>query len=684
MNEEIHQGKSYPLGATAYDNGINFSVFSRNAEYVELLLFKNVNDGKPSKVYKLDPKLHRTFYYWHVFIEGIKPGQIYAYRIFSSSTIEKWNQFDAQNILTDPYAKAIVIPEMFSRLAATEPGDNCTQAMKGVVTSSDSYDWEGDEPLNISYSESVIYELHVKGFTYHESSGVTPEKLGTYAGLIEKIPYLQQLGITAVELMPVYQFDEQDGPDSLTNYWGYSPINFFSVHNGYGYEKDPLKLIIEFKDMVKAFHKAGIEVILDVVFNHTAEAGYNGPVYNLKGFGNDSYYLLKSKGEYRDYTGCGNTLNANHSIVRRMIRHSLRYWAEEMHIDGFRFDLASVLSRDEYGKPLKNPPVLWEIESVPSLAHVKLIAEAWDAGGLYQVGSFIGEKWSEWNGHYRDDIRKFVKGEKGIVKKLASRILGSPDIYPDPDREPNRSINFITCHDGFTMNDLVSYNDKHNEANNEQNRDGSSFNDSWNCGIEGPSDNPKIDALRLRQIKNFFTVLFISQGTPMVLMGDEIRRSQSGNNNAYCQDNDISWMDWNLLVPNSDIHAFVKSLISFRKDKEIFKLEKILSTKEVVGDPHLIWHGTKPYSGDWNSYSRSLAFSLTYPEYDEYLYVIMNSYWKGLSFELPKLKNSKKWHPFIDTSMLYPNDFKDPEKSQGLKRNIYKAAPKSVVVFWGK
>jgi glycogen operon protein len=524
----------------------------------------------------------------------------------------------------------------------------------------------------------------VKGFTQHESSGVTPEKRGTYAGLIEKIPYLQQLGITAVELMPVYQFDDQDAPEGLTNYWGYSPINFFSIHNGYGYEKNPLKLIHEFKDMVKAFHQSGIEVILDVVFNHTAEAGSKGPVYNLKGFGNDSYYLLRSNGEYRDYTGCGNTLNANHSIVRRMIRHSLRYWAEEMHIDGFRFDLASVLSRDEYGIPLKNPPVLWEIESVPSLAHVKLIAEAWDAGGLYQVGSFIGEKWAEWNGHYRDDVRKFVKGEKGIVKKLASRILGSPDIYPDPDREPNRSINFITCHDGFTMNDLVSYDKKHNSANNEGDRDGSDFNDSWNCGIEGPTDNTEIESLRLQQIKNFFTILFISQGTPMILMGDELRRTQNGNNNAYCQDNKTSWIDWALLSPNHELQTFVKQLIAFVKNKEIFKLEKILTTKEVVSGPHLIWHGTKPYHADWNDYSRSLAFSLAYPEYKEYLYVIMNSYWKGLTFELSKLKNEAGWHPVIDTSRSFPDDFMPLENSKPLKENLYKAASRSMVVFWGK
>ena len=684
MSIEVFPGKSYPLGATPNEDGVNFCVFSRNAEYLELLLFDQVNDAEPSHTIRLDPRQNKTFYYWHVFIKDIRPGQLYAYRVYASSDIDTWDIFDAQKLLTDPYARAIVTPEKFSRQAATDPGDHNGQAMKSVVTSLGDYDWEGDEPLTLPYSESVIYELHVKGFTQHESSGITPEKRGTYAGLIEKIPYLQQLGITAVELMPVFQFDRQDGPDGLPNYWGYSPINFFSVHNGYGFEKDPQKLIHEFKDMVKAFHKSGIEVILDVVFNHTAEGGADGPVYNLKGFGNDSYYMLNKKGEYHDYTGCGNTLNANHSIVRRMIRHSLRYWAEEMHIDGFRFDLASVLSRDEYGLPLKNPPVLWEIESVPSLAHCKLIAEAWDAGGLYQVGSFIGEKWAEWNGHYRDDVRKFVKGDKGIVKKLAARILGSPDIYPDPDREPYRSINFITCHDGFTMNDLVSYENKRNEANQEQNKDGSDFNDSWNCGVEGANENPEIDALHIKQIKNFFTILFISQGTPMISMGDEIRRTQLGNNNAYCQDNEISWMDWNKLVPNSDLHHFVKNLISFIKNKEFFKLEKILTTKEVVSGPHLIWHGTKPYQPDWNSYSRSLAFSLNFPEHNEFLYVIMNAYWKGLSFELPRLNNSKKWYPVIDTSRSYPDDFMDPEKANVPQKNLYKAEPRSVVVFWGK
>jgi glycogen operon protein len=557
--------------------------------------------------------------------------------------------------------------------------------MKSVVIPRNSYDWEGDEQLNIPYSTSVIYEMHVKGFTQHPSSGISPEKRGTYAGLIEKIPYLQDLGITAVELMPVYQFDEQDAAAGLSNYWGYTPINFFAPHNGYGYEKDPILLVNEFKDMVKAFHRAGIEVILDVVFNHTAEGGVDGPTYNLKGLGNQSYYLLNhNKSEFLDYTGCGNTLNGNHSIVRRMIMDSLRYWSSEMHVDGFRFDLASVLSRDESGEPLKNPPILWEIESDPVLANCKIIAEAWDAAGLYQVGSFIGEKWSEWNGQYRDDIRKFVKGDKGQVKKLASRILGSPDIYPDPEREPNRSISFVTCHDGFTMNDLVSFNEKHNEANLEGNRDGANYNDSWNCGVEGPANQDSIELLRAQQIKNFFSLMFFSQGTPMILMGDEIRRTQSGNNNAYCQNNELSWFDWGLVEKNKEILDFVKNLINFAQKLELFKLEKILSTRDMISGPHLIWHGTKPNQPDWNFYSRSLAYSISYPKYKEYIYIVLNSYWDGLVFSLPPLSNGLRWHRMIDTCQDNPHDFIPLDESKPLRHNIYKVAGRSVVVFIGR
>jgi len=683
MAHKILPGTSYPLGATIYKEGINFSVFSKNAEYLELLLFEDANDSEPSEIIRLNPKTNRTFYYWHVLVEGLKAGQLYGYKVYQSQDSQNGKNADPHKLLTDPYAKAIVSPDTFNRKAAMSAGNNNGQALKSAVVSSEEYNWEGDEPLNIPYSDSIIYELHVKGFTYHESSGVTPEKRGTYAGLVEKIPYLKELGVTAVELMPVYQFDEQDAQHGLPNYWGYTPINFFAIHNGYGFEKDPIKLVSEFKDMVKAFHKAGIEIILDVVFNHTAEAGPDGPIYNFKGFGNNTYYLLKKNGEYRDYTGCGNTLNANHSIVRRMIMDSLKYWADEMHVDGFRFDLASVLSRDEYGKPLKNPPILWEIESEPGLAHCKIIAEAWDAGGLYQVGSFIGEKWAEWNGYYRDDGRRFIKGNEGIVKNLASRILGSPDIYPDPEREPNRSIHFITCHDGFTMNDLVSYDQKYNEANNEGNQDGSNFNDSWNCGIEGPTNDPAIENLRQQQIKNFFTLLFVSQGTPMILMGDEVRRTQNGNNNAYCQDNEISWFDWGLVDKNKELLEFVKSLISYTSKKELFKLEKILTTREVVQGAHLRWHGTDTQHPDWSDFSRSLAFSLSYPKHNEYIYVILNSYWDSLTFELPKLQNGYHWQKIIDTADTKASNIIGKAGNKPLRYNIYKSAARSIVVLEG-
>ncbi len=685
MTYDFLPGKTFPLGASVQSNGVNFSVFSKNATSVELLLFDHADDTSPSDIITLDPRIHRTFYYWHVLVLGLEPGQLYAFRVHGPYDPVKGYRHNAEKVLIDPYAKAVITPAGFSRKAAIGPGDNCAQALKCAVIPSNDYDWEGDEPLNIPFSTSVIYELHVKGFTRHPSSGVTAEKRGTYAGLIEKIPYLQQMGVTAVELMPVHQFDEQDAPDGLTNYWGYTPIGFFAPHNGYGYAREPLALVREFRDMVKAFHRAGIEVILDVVFNHTAEGGADGPTYSFKGFENKAYYLLNhGRSEYLDYTGCGNTLNANHSIVRRMIMDSLRYWASEMHVDGFRFDLASVLSRDENGEPLKNPPILWEIESDPVLANCKIIAEAWDASGLYQVGSFIGDKWAEWNGHYRDDIRRFVKGDKGLVRKIASRILGSPDIYPDPDREPNRSIHFITCHDGFTMNDLVSFHDKRNETNREANRDGSNANDSWNCGVEGPSDDPETEALRIRQIKNFFTILFFSQGTPMILMGDEVRRTQGGNNNAYCQDNEVSWFDWDLLVKNHDLQVFVKGLIGFTQGMEVFCLEKILTMKESISGPHLIWHGTSPYKPDWNNYSRSLAFSLSFPEKNEYLYVILNAYWDGLAFSLPALTNGLRWHRIIDTNLRYPNDFTQPMASRPLKRNIYKMASRSMTVFMGR
>jgi glycogen operon protein len=396
--------------------------------------------------------------------------------------------------------------------------------MKSVVVDPGRYDWEGDLPLKRRFTETVIYELHVRGFTRHPSSGVPSTKSGTYAGLIDKIPYLKDLGVTAVEILPIFQFDPQDAPQGRVNYWGYQPVSFFAPHHAYSSRKEPLGVIDEFRDMVKALHRAGIEVILDVVFNHTTEGGHNGPTLCYRGLANDFYYILeKDKSRYADYTGCGNTLNANQPIVRRLIQDSLRYWVTQMHIDGFRFDLASILSRDEAGHPLPNPPVLWDIESDPLLAGTKLIAEAWDAAGLYQVGSFVGDTWQEWNGRFRDDVRRFLKGDNGSVSRVATRLLGSPDIYAHKEREAEQSVNFVTCHDGFTLNDLISYDHKHNEANGENNRDGSEDNLSWNCGAEGPTDDAAIEALRNRQVKNFFALELLAAGTPMLLMGDEVR-----------------------------------------------------------------------------------------------------------------------------------------------------------------
>ncbi|MGC2204042.1 MAG: isoamylase, partial [Stellaceae bacterium] len=529
----VHTGRSFPLGATVLREGVNFSVFSRQASRVDLLLFDDAAATHPARVIELDPRTHRTYHYWHVFVPGIGPGQVYAYRADGPFDPGRGLRFDPAKALLDPYGRAVVVPDGYSRRTTSRYGQNNAIAMKSVVVDLDVYDWEGDAPLRRPFATTVIYEMHVAGFTRHPSSGVAPERRGTYAGMIEKIPYLQDLGITAVELLPVFQFDRQDCPPGSVNYWGYSPVSFFAPHAGYSSRKDPLGPIDEFRDLVKALHRAGIEVILDVVYNHTAEGNAEGPTLCFRGLANEIYYILdEDPAQYANYSGTGNTLNANQSIVRRMILDSARYWVTHMHVDGFRFDLASILSRDETGRPLENPPVLWDIDSDPVLAGIKQIAEAWDAAGLYQVGSFFGDNWKEWNGRFRDDVRRFVKSDSGTVRWLAQRALGSPDIFGHQEREPEQSINFVTCHDGFTLNDLVSYNDKHNEANGEGNRDGPGTNLSWNCGVEGPTEDTAVEQLRRRQAKNFIVILLTSIGTPMLQMGDEMRRTQQGNSNA--------------------------------------------------------------------------------------------------------------------------------------------------------
>jgi len=526
--------------------------------------------------------------------------------------------------------------------------------------------------------------MHVRGFTCHPSSGVAEEKLGTYAGIIEKIPYLQRLGITAVELLPVFQFDPQDCPSGLVNYWGYAPVSFFAPHQAYSSRREGSGPVNEFRDMVKALHRAGIEIILDVVFNHTAEGDHSGPTLSFKGVDNSTYYILEQdRSRYANYSGTGNTLNANHSIVRRTILDSLRYWVREMHVDGFRFDLASILARDSSGHPLANPPVLWDIESDPALAGTKIIAEAWDAAGLYQVGSFIGDSWREWNGKFRDDVRSFFRSEHGSVRRVADRIVGSPEIYGNKEREAEQSINFVTCHDGFTLNDLVSYDRKHNEENREDNRDGANDNRSWNCGAEGPTDDPLIEKLRNRQVKNFLTVTLLSLGMPMILMGDEVRRTQRGNNNMYCHDNEINWLDWELLDKHVDIFRFVRLLIQRRLLRDTSPERERKSLNQLIRQAHKAWHGVKPNQPDWSDNSHSLAFSVEIAKERLLFYLILNAYWESLDFELPSIEHGfrEPWRRWIDTTLDSPEDIVEWQTASPVLGKTYRAGPRSIVAL---
>jgi glycogen operon protein len=672
------RGRSAPLGATAFEGGVNFTLFSRNCAGVTLLLFDRVDDARPSRTISLDPRVNSTYHYWHVFVPGLGPGQLYGYRVSGPGEL----RFNPQKLLFDPYGRAIALPSGYSRQAAIEPGDNAGVAMKSVVADPRSYDWEGDEPLKRPFSQTVIYEIHVAGFTRHPNSGVASDKRGTYAGLVEKIPYLQQLGITAVELMPVFQFDPQDAPAGFTNYWGYSPLSFFAPHGAYSSRKDPLGSLDEFRDMVKALHRASIEVILDVVFNHTGEGDRWGPTLCYRGLADNVYYMHdRNYATYADYSGCGNTFNANNPIVRRLIIDSLRHWVREMHVDGFRFDLASILSRDERGTPLENPPLIWDIGTDPVLAGIKLIAEAWDAAGLYQVGNFAGDSWKEWNGRFRDDVRSFLRGDCGTVSRFASRLMASPDIYGHQEREPELSINFITCHDGFTLNDLVSYERKHNEANGEGNRDGSGDNLSWNCGHEGPSRDPAVEALRNRQVKNFLTVTLLALGTPMLLMGDEVRRTQGGNNNAYCQDNETGWFDWRLLEQHSDVHRFARLLISARLQRDIAAEDPELTLNQLLGRSKLEWHGVRLCRPDWGNDSHSIALAAWSLNRRFSFHFMFNAWREPLSFELPAASSvpGSRWYRWVDTFLPSPDDIMPLDEAPAVDTKIYEVQSHSLV-----
>ncbi len=691
---ETTRGRAHPLGAVPDENGVSFTIFSRNATGVELLLFDEHDDPEPVQSINLDPRSNKTFHFWHVYVKGLKPGAHYAYRVDGPSdegAIRAGHRFNRNKVLLDPYTLGNTNP-LWERGSACGPNDNLMTSMRSVVVDTKGYDWEGDQPLNYPMSETVIYEMHVRGFTRSPSSGA--KNPGTFAAVIEKIPYLKELGVTSVELLPVFEFDEKevqrihDGKP-LVNYWGYSTLSFFAPQSWYCVSPETGNHINEFRDMVKALHKAGIEVILDVVFNHTNEGNHLGPTINFKGFDNSVYYHLvdQDRQYYMDYSGCGNTVNCNHPIAEKFIVECLEFWVREMHVDGFRFDEGSILSRGEDGAPMENPPVVWQIELSETLADTKIIAEAWDAAGLYQIGYFPGYRWAEWNGKYRDTMRRFIKGDAGLIADVADRLAGSAGIYQHSGHLPINSVNFITCHDGFTLNDLVSYNEKHNEANGEGNNDGADDNYSWNCGAEGPAD-AETEAFRTRQCKNFMAILMLSQGGHMITAGDEVQRTQRGNNNGYCQDSDIAWFDWALVAKNQDMFRFTKEMIAFRKRHPVLLRSRFFEGQNgpinARGLLDIAWHGCKLDQPGWDDpNSCSLSCTLGGFEGDADIHIILNMDAQNLDFELPIIEN-RRWHRAIDTSLPSPDDFAGVGSSVEIATPSYCANGRSIVVLISK
>jgi len=647
-----------PYGAICHDDGVQFVVVSRSAEAMRVLTYDRVTDREPSEVIDFDPSLNRWGDIWSVFVPGMGPGQLYHFQADGPFAPEQGHRFNPNARLIDPYATALAGHFLPS-------DDGIVRPPKCVVVDHE-FDWQGDRHLRRDLSETIIYELHVRGFTQSNSSGV--RQPGTYLGLIDKIPYLQSLGVTAVELMPVHEFlicDSLGRKVARPNYWGYDPIAFFSPHRGYAAGDEPGCQVREFKEMVRALHQAGIEVILDVVFNHTAEGNHEGPTFSFKGLENRVYYMLNPDGTYKNYSGCGNTLNGNHPIVRELIFHCLRHWVHNYHVDGFRFDLASILSRDREGHLVPNPPVVESISEDPLLADTKIIAEAWDAAGAYQVGTFGQLRWAEWNGRYRDDVRRFWRCDPGLTGAMATRLAGSSDLYQPGGRRPYHSINFITSHDGFTLNDLVSYNEKHNEDNGEDNRDGENNNLSYNYGVEGPTRVRSIERTRTRQIKNFLATLLLSQGVPMLAAGDECRRTQRGNNNAYCQDNAISWFDWSLPKRYEGLRRFCQTLIEFRRAEPTIRQTSFLSGQphRPGGLPDASWFGPDGGPVDWDRNEPSLVClfaavprkqNVTRPNH--HVLLLCHAGIEPREFVLPPVARRIGWRTFIDTAADPPHD----------------------------
>ncbi len=650
-------GHPLPLGAYLTGRGIQFSIFSRHAEGMTLLLFDGPEDTLPSETLALDPGQNRSGDVWHIHVHGLKTGQLYLYQAEGPFEPEKGHRFSPGSYLLDPYAKA---------LTHNRPWKEWKQElMPKCVVVNDFFDWQGDKPLNYPLQDCIIYETHLAGLSRHPSANSSDP--GTFRAVIDRIPYFKELGITSLEFLPIQEFNPfeliQRSPESgelLTNYWGYSTVSFFAPAAFYSSSGFRGEQVTEFKEMVRELHKAGIEVILDIVFNHTAEGNEQGPTFSFRGLDNSIYYILdESRKYYMNYTGCGNTMNCNHPILRSFIIDCIRYWVIDMHVDGFRFDLGSILGRDGTGKLLKNPPVIERLAEDPVIRNTKLIAEAWDAAGTYQVGSFPGGRWAEWNDRYRDELRRFWGGETGLISALAMRFSGSADLYMSNGRKPFHSINYITSHDGFTLNDLLSYERKHNEANGEDNRDGHNTSYSRNYGTEGPSDKPAVERLRSRMVKNHLATLLLSSGTPMLLGGDEFRRTQKGNNNAYCQDNEISWIDWSLAGRHADVLRFCRELILFRRRHPAFRRPDFFSGRDLSlnGLPDITWYDENCRPIDWNGKTSRLTILIDgskaeiMAERDDNDFVLMfNAADTDKIFTLPPAAQGKKWRRKVDTA----------------------------------
>ncbi|MDN5341507.1 glycogen debranching protein GlgX [Oceanotoga sp. DSM 15011] len=700
--------RGYPTpGATVDSEGVNFSIFTRNGTKVTLELYENFYDEEPIFKYDLQKIKNKTGDVWHIYVKGAKHNMFYGWRIDGVYDPESGHRFNYNKLLIDPYARAISSTLDFSddyiygyskdskyKDLSFSKKNSAISNCKSIIIDESIYDWGEDRKPDIKMRDTIIYEMHVRLFTINANSEV--DNRGTFDGIIQKLEHLKELGITSIELMPVFEFSPNSNTninplngEALKDIWGYNPLSFFAVSGNYSYGVKLGEQVFQFKDFVKILHKNNFEIILDVVYNHTGEGSELGPTLSFRGVDNSIYYILDNNRRfYANYSGTGNTLNCSHSVVKQMILDSLRYWVTEMHVDGFRFDLAAILGRDSKGNWIGDLSLLKDIADDPILSGTKLIAEGWDAAGGYYVGEFP-TGWAEWNGKFRDTVRRFVRGDNGQVGDLATRIAGSPDLFQKSGRHPWSSVNFITAHDGFTLWDLVSYNRKHNHMNGENNMDGANDNYSYNHGVEGYTDDLNIISLRKQQIKNFIVILMLSQGVPMILMGDEFCRTQYGNNNTYCQDNNISWVDWSFKDKNYDIFDFYRKMIKFRKNYSSLRRKHFFTGKDLKGDgfADITWHGIEPYKPDFGFYSHSLAFMINGEEYiskdgniNDDIYVALNSYNEPLKFTLPRL-NNKNWYLIVDTSRSHPNDFLvSPEYIE----NDYTLQPNSSVIMIGK